>query len=192
MESNLGGRLIFATRNGAHGTCHAVIRSPPRSGAGLPRGPRFHANWRRRTAQISDLCQRAAIGRAPDVEGPSRSWSLSRILSWTAIHLPSLRPAGREALRPTWDSAGSVDVPAWPCTGWGLPVHGVSPRRRCALTAPFHPCRRRGSRAAPPLGRCISVALSRGFPRVGVTDHPALRCPDFPRTAGFSPPPAAV
>ena len=25
------------------------------------------------------------------------------------------------------------------------------------------------------------MALSRGFPRVGVTDHPALRCPDFPR-----------
>ena len=25
------------------------------------------------------------------------------------------------------------------------------------------------------------MALSLGFPRVGATDHPALRCPDFPR-----------
>jgi len=31
------------------------------------------------------------------------------------------------------------------------------------------------------LGGVVSVALSLGFPRVGATDHPALRCPDFPR-----------
>jgi hypothetical protein len=30
-------------------------------------------------------------------------------------------------------------------------------------------------------GGLFSVALSRGSPRVGVTDHPALRSPDFPR-----------
>jgi len=38
--------------------------------------------------------------------------------------------------------------------------------------------------AGPPVadvGGVISVALSRGFPRVGVTDHRALWCPDFPR-----------
>ncbi len=41
-----------------------------------------------------------------------------------------------------------------------------------------------------PRGRCdrargglFSVALSRGSPRVGVTDHPALRSPDLPRRA---------
>ena len=57
----------------------------------------------------------------------------------------------------------------------------ASPRRRCALTAPFHPYRPEALQRAPGLGGVISVALSRGFPRVGVTDHPALRCPDFPR-----------
>jgi hypothetical protein len=31
-------------------------------------------------------------------------------------------------------------------------------------------------------GGLFSVALSRGSPRVGVTDHPALWSPDFPRT----------
>jgi len=30
------------------------------------------------------------------------------------------------------------------------------------------------------LGGLFSVALSRGSPRVGVTDHPALRSPDLP------------
>src|SRR5690606_721694 len=30
-------------------------------------------------------------------------------------------------------------------------------------------------------GGLLSVALSRGSPRVGVTDHPALWSPDFPR-----------
>jgi len=39
----------------------------------------------------------------------------------------------------------------------------------------------------PSLRRCVSVALSRGFPRVGVTNHLALRCPDFPRGPVFSP-----
>ena len=32
-------------------------------------------------------------------------------------------------------------------------------------------------------GGLLSVALSRGSPRVGVTHHPALRSPDFPRCA---------
>jgi hypothetical protein len=32
-------------------------------------------------------------------------------------------------------------------------------------------------------GGLLSVALSRGSPRVGVTDHPALRSPDLPRRA---------
>src|SRR3954454_1971246 len=35
--------------------------------------------------------------------------------------------------------------------------------------------------AAEAAGGLFSVALSRESPRVGVTDHPALRSPDFPR-----------
>jgi len=34
--------------------------------------------------------------------------------------------AALSSLRPTWDSAGSVDVPAWPCTWWGLPGRRVA------------------------------------------------------------------
>jgi|GEM_PF-6215396 len=38
--------------------------------------------------------------------------------------------------------------PIWPCSGWGLPCHGLLPAARCALTAPFHPylCLRTGHR----------------------------------------------
>ena len=53
----------------------------------------------------------------------------------------------------------------------------VTPERWWALTPPFHPyrgCLR---------GGLFSVALSRGSPRVGVANHPALWSPDFPRTA---------
>jgi len=32
--------------------------------------------------------------------------------------------------------------PIWSCSRWGLPCRGMLPPARCALTAPFHPCRR--------------------------------------------------
>src|SRR5207344_3542713 len=34
-----------------------------------------------------------------------------------------------------------------------------------------------------PCGCVVSVALSLGFPPLAVSQHPALRCPDFPRVA---------
>ena len=91
------------------------------------------------------------------------------------------------SMRPTWDSAGSVDVPAWPCTWWGLPGRRVTttPVRSYRTISPLPAT---GSRVARRLGGVFSVALSRGFPRVGVTDHHALRCPDFPRTGFLSGP----
>ena len=81
--------------------------------------------------------------------------------------------------RPTRTRRGPRhDVPIWPCSRWGLPSRGVLPPARCALTAPFHPCRR-----VAPLGRYLSVALSVGSRRPGVTWHRALWSPDFPRHA---------
>src|SRR5918911_4938567 len=54
---------------------------------------------------------------------------------------------------------------------------GRSPGRWWALTPPLHPYRM--------LRRYVSVALSVGLPRLGVTQHPALWSSDFPR-AGLS------
>ncbi len=59
----------------------------------------------------------------------------------------------------------------------GLAVPPVSPRARCALTAPFHPCRHW---LKLPAGGLFSVALSRESPRLAVNQHPALWSPDFP------------
>ena len=72
--------------------------------------------------------------------------------------------------------AGSPQThPVWPCSEWGLPSCPGRPGHWWSLTPPFHPYPRINA------GGLFSVALACGFPRVGVTHHPALRSPDFPR-----------
>src|SRR3954466_7664050 len=77
-------------------------------------------------------------------------------------------------MRPTWTSPGRVEGPAWPCTWRGLPCAPTSPRRRCALTAPFHPC------------LCA--------PHVRARHRRSVLCGTFPRVSpgGRYPPPCPV
>jgi hypothetical protein len=108
-------------------------------------------------------CERES--REDPERGPLRSRPVSRILSRAAIHLArasgALRPCGLPgALR----AASTLLLGLAP---GGVCLAAASPRRRCALTAPFHPCRLSDSRAARKRRRFVSVALSRGFPRVG-------------------------
>src|SRR3954466_14039285 len=42
--------------------------------------------------------------------------------------------------RPTWTLAGSLRTVLFGLAPGGVCLAAVSPRRRCALTAPFHPC----------------------------------------------------
>src|SRR5829696_1673916 len=132
------------------------------------------------------------MGGAPLARGPSGSRPVSRILSWTVIHLPPLE---------------SGDGPCGPAAYLGL---GGQRRRPCLALHRVGfawPARHRAAGAllphlftlaadelsrGPPGRRFVSVALSRGFPRVGFPDHPALRCPDFPRTPVVSPTPATA
>jgi len=83
--------------------------------------------------------------------------------------------------------AASSNLPAGLTTGPAIPAYLVLqavgfavPSRslgtRCALTAPFHHCQ------ACAFGCVLSVALSIGSPRVAVSHHRALSCPDFPPT----------
>ena len=58
----------------------------------------------------------------------------------------------------------------------GFAVPSPLPSTRCALTAPFQPCRRACAR----LGGVFSVALSVGSRPPGVTWRRAMRSPDFP------------
>ena len=73
------------------------------------------------------------------------------------------------------DEAGTpVYVPHLPCSKWGLPSSISHLMDWCAFTAPFH--------LYNAFRRCslLSVALSIASPLLGVTQHPALRSPDFP------------
>jgi hypothetical protein len=127
------------------------------------------------------------IGKAPR-EGPFRQRACKPDpVASGHLSRRGLSPAGAA-------ESGSCDLPGPRRAGstvlLGLAPGGVclaaaSPRRRCALTAPFHLCLY-AAHVWPRHRPCVSVALSRGFPRVGVTHRPALWCPDFPRGRGFS------
>src|SRR5947208_4337589 len=69
----------------------------------------------------------------------------------------------------------------------GVCLAGVSPRRRCALTAPFHPCRRRRHVRLRRLGGVFLWHFPAGFPGSDLPTTLALRCPDFPRGPVVSP-----
>lgn len=130
---------------------------------------------------------RSTPRRVHDQPLPARwrtSWSVSRVLypvvpgdghpspSAVADALQrSTRKLGRAALeRFLSDLApGGVCRAAEVTPGAGGPLP-----HRFTLTAGEHS-------GALTNGGLFSVALSRGSPRVGVTDHPALRSPDFPR-----------
>ena len=120
----------------------------------------------------------------------ARSGPVSRILSrpeaGMVIHLGRTSPCASSR---DPGLGGQPRRPCSRCTGWGLPSHLRFRRCWCALTAPFHPCPHLRRKAA---GGLLSVALSVVSPRPGVTWHPALRCPDFPRRAMLPPRAATI
>ena len=95
---------------------------------------------------------------------------------------PSRTPVTRCLEQPTREpirAACGLEKPMFPYlallqVGFAVPL--PLPAARCALTAPFHPCRH----PMGVLGGLFSVALSVGSRPPGVTWHLALRSPDFP------------
>ena len=100
---------------------------------------------------------------------------ISRVLSWATIHLERASP------RASSDLPGSLCgpqlpaetgcFPIWSCSRRGLPCRRVLPPTRCALTAPFHPCRQRDAL----LGRSALCCTFRGLapPRDYLAPRPA-------------------
>ena len=118
------------------------------------------------------------VGKSGAVSGKAwkkTSRSISRVLSWTIIHLRQVSPPACSDL-PESTVGHSIWIPIWSCSGWGLPSPRLLPAVRCALTAPFHPYLATGKWP----GGILSVALSVGSRPPGVTWHPALWSPDFP------------
>jgi hypothetical protein len=90
------------------------------------------------------------------------------------------RRLNRRAAVPTL--SGRACLPICSCSRWGLPCRPGHPGARCALTAPFHPCRANLAPfgLGPAFGGLFSVALSVGSPRLAVSQHLALWSSDFP------------
>jgi hypothetical protein len=86
------------------------------------------------------------------------------------------RPEPRD---PSDLAPGGVYLAAWVTPGAGGLLH-----HRFTLTPGRPEGRSRGG--------LLSVALSRGSPRVGVTDHPALRSPDLPHRVSPARPPGRL
>src|SRR5438552_2117875 len=100
---------------------------------------------------------------------------------------PSGPPVARRLERPT---RGSKDGPSSPCLALlpvGLAEPPGSPRalvRSYRTVSPLPVRRKPGA-----IGGLLSVALSCGSPRLGVTQHRALWSPDVPRTGHAGPRP---
>jgi len=103
------------------------------------------------------------------------SQPISRVLSWTAIHLGQMSPPASSNL-PVSDAGHVIGKPIWSCSERGLPCHRCYQRRGALLPHPFTlTCFRTRT-----IGGLLSAALSVGFRPPGVTWHSTLWSPDFP------------
>ena len=105
--------------------------------------------------------------------------AVSRILSVEnggTIYLGSASPPTSSGVPGAFSGTGRSTAPVSPCSRWGLPGRRHCCRRRCALTAPFHP--RSVSAAICSLLHLPSSCLAR--PLTGIV---ALWSADFPRQA---------
>lgn len=108
-----------------------------------------------------------------------RSRPISRVLSALARRgsHSSRRSVTATFKQPTRRLGGPPHrLPIWSCSRWGLPCRSVTRLavRSYRTISPLPACLRR-------LRRYLSVALSVGSRRPGVTWHRALWSPDFPR-----------
>ena len=98
---------------------------------------------------------------------------ISRVLSWTIIHLDNMSPYASSDL-PESNAGHTIRSPIRSCSKWGLPSRKLLPVARCALTAPFHPYHSQRN------GGLLSAALSVGSRPPDVIWHSTLWSPDFP------------
>jgi len=196
-----------------------AIRFPTAAETGSGTGPTGHGRQARRSGPLHPAAERGAGAPEGAGETGGRnsseprantadSWTprprsqgwekgsrpISRILSAragrTAIHLGPLLPTasvrsthGLRTGRPRTSVQGTgVPLLTLLRVGFTEPTGSLRPLVVSYTTvSPLPPARG---------GGLFSVALSRGSPRVGVTDHPALWSPDFPRHRAAVPRPS--
>ena len=115
----------------------------------------------------------AEILKTPQRRIKKTSWPLSRVLSWTVIHLgcPSPDTSSNLPGSSTGRASGSL---------FGLAPSGVYPAT-CVTAGAVRSYRTISTLPVPrDLGGIFSVALAIGSHRPGVTWHSTLWSPDFP------------
>ena len=75
----------------------------------------------------------------------------------TAIPLGRRLPVVSSSLPGSRREPDRLMLPVWPCTGWGLPSQASHPACWCALTAPFHHCRRLSAVCCLPSARKFRI-----------------------------------
>src|SRR5690606_9447890 len=144
-----------------------VYRTMHQNNVNLPRFPQFS------TAPMPRYAPMTSVDGGQETGWRSRP--VSRVLSWATIPLGASSPIRSSNL--PGPGAGNAMRSLFGLAPGGVCRAGLLPGSRCALTAPFHPCH--ASRRT--VRRYLSVALSVGSRRPGVTWHRALWSPDFPR-----------
>jgi len=117
--------------------CTAFFDGHKPSKMGVIRKPRFRIT----------MSKKAMDGFILTVKERKKEPAISRVLSWTIIHLGQSSPTASSnlpgsPLRHAVQAVKPAYPPIWSCSRRGLPCRDVLPRARCALTAPFHPYRR--------------------------------------------------
>ncbi len=122
--------------------------------------------WEKAIPQVSAVSARLLSPRGESRAERRRSRPVSRILSprqarGATISLGAALP--RPSMQPTREHRTGSPLPAWPCSGWGLPSRPVTrPLVSSYLTVAPLPLPRR--RAVVGGWRSFSVALSAGLP----------------------------
>src|SRR5690554_6042546 len=102
---------------------------------------------------------------------------ISRVLSWTIIHLGQMSPSASSNLPGNHAgrmSCRSIRSSIWSCSRWGLPCHYCYQQRGALLPHPFT------LTCAYTSGGLLSVALAVDLRPPGITWHLTLWSPDFP------------
>ena len=178
---------------------HGVLRAGPgRRSRRRSRPQTEEAGTAAPAAEGRQVSAHLRVCRAQDLDAPAdtgpaairkeKSRPVSRVLSRAIIPLGSASPRTSSGLPGSARGStlprtveGRSGFPIWPCSRWGLPCRRVLPPTRCALTAPFHPCRsREGLRRFALCCTFRGLAPPRRYlapdpPEPGLSSTPSLR-----------------
>src|SRR6516165_1843918 len=148
--------------------CH----NPPRQRESAPKPPRVAANLPGESSRFRHPRSHFVRSAEANIQTACKPGSVHALRRWTAIPLGRMSPPassnqpGRQAgNRPTPMVSHGAGRPYSVLLPVGFALPSLLPARRCALTAPFHPCPGRTQ------GGLFSVALSLGSPPPAVSRH---------------------